>query len=217
MAQAWVRVTIGLVLWLAAAGAVNAFEAGVNRIEFAPVEARFVRLVIVQSRGGQPCIDELEVYGSEGENVALASKGAKASASSCLAGYAIHQVAHLNDGLYGNGHSWIAAGWRDEWAQIELARPAVVSAVVFSRDRQGHFSDRLAAAVEVRVSLDGQEWRTVVRSSMFPMLPEGEAGHAELLRYAFECEKFTWGRYDRSEPVKRVLGQMEEMIERFAM
>ena len=81
-----------------------------NEVTFPPTEARFLRFLIHESAGGQPCLDELEVYGPEGgANLALAGAGAKASASSCLPGYAIHQVAHLNDGLYGNSHSWIAA------------------------------------------------------------------------------------------------------------
>jgi len=47
----------------------------------------------------QPCIDELEVYGSdEKRNLALKSNGARAAVSSTLAGYSIHQAAHLNDG-----------------------------------------------------------------------------------------------------------------------
>ena len=70
-----------------------------NAISFTPQNATHIQLVIHASRGGQVCIDELEVYGPDGSrNLALAKNGARASASSCLAGYAIHQVAHLNDG-----------------------------------------------------------------------------------------------------------------------
>ena len=82
-----------------------------NEVKFEPAEARFVRFVIHAGTGSEPCLDELEVYGPEGkQNLALAAQGAKASASSCLPGYPIHQIAHLNDGQYGNSHSWIAAG-----------------------------------------------------------------------------------------------------------
>lgn len=108
-----------------------------NRIAFAPTTSRFIRLVIHESESGQPCVDELEVYGEDNSvNLALAKRGAKATASSCLSGYAIHQIAHLNDGLYGNGHSWIAAGSSEEWAQIELPEPTTVASIVFSRDRE---------------------------------------------------------------------------------
>ena len=187
-----------------------------NVVAFEPVEARFVRFVIPSSIQGQPCIDELEVYGPEGAaNLALAAGGAKAAASSCLAGYAIHQVAHLNDGLYGNDHSWIAAGTTGEWAQIELPRPAVVARVVFSRDRQGRYRDRLAEAFEVRVSSDGAAWKTVARAGP-PALPAGPLSQEDLLRYAFACEDRTWRRIDPSDSLARVLGQMEAMIGRFA-
>ena len=184
---------------------------------FAPTEARFVRLVVHNSLEGQPCIDELEVYGPEGgKNLALASAGARATASSCLPGYAIHQIAHLNDGLYGNSHSWIAAGTRDEWAQIELPKTAPVAKVVFSRDREGRYRDRMPAWIEVRVSVDGSSWKTVARESALPMLPEGPLREEELLRYAFDCEDLTWRKLDPTDSLSRVLRQTEQMLERFS-
>jgi hypothetical protein len=74
---------------------------GPNDVKFEPAEARFVRFVIHAGTGSEPCLDELEVYGPEGkQNLALAAQGAKAGASSCLPGYPIHQIAHLNDGQY---------------------------------------------------------------------------------------------------------------------
>ena len=132
-----------------------------NAVVFEPVEARFVRMTIGGSPAGQPCLDELEVYGPGAkENLALALGGAKATASSCLEGYSIHRIEHLNDGRYGNDHSWICGG-SSGWAQIELAAPAVVDRVVFSRDRAGHYKDRVPTALDVQVSGDGQQWRVV--------------------------------------------------------
>jgi len=187
-----------------------------NVVTFPPAEARFVRLVIHSTLRGQPCIDELEVYGPEGKtNLALASAGAKATASSCLAGYAIHQVRHLNDGLYGNDHSWIAAGRKGEWVQIELPHPAKVARVVFSRDRRGRYRDRVPEAYEVQFSLDGAAWKTVARAGP-PVLPDGQVAEEELLRYAFACENRTWRRVDASAPLSRVLNQLEAMTHRFA-
>ena len=156
-----------------------------NEFAFAPQSAKFVRLVLRHSQG-EPCIDELEVYGPDsGTNLALASKGAKAGASSLLPGYAIHQIAHLNDGRYGNSHSWIAASARNEWAQIELPEPRVVSRIVFSRDREGQFSDRMPGAVEVRLSDDGQNWRSVAKLDDGSLLPDGPLTEDDLQRYAF--------------------------------
>ncbi len=137
-----------------------------NVEDFAAVKARFVRLTILATQdGAEPCIDELEVYGSDrARNLALASAGARASASSLLPGYAIHQVGHLNDGKYGNSWSWISRERGRGWAQIELSASAEVSRVVWARDAEGEqprFSDRLASRYRVEVSLDGESWRTV--------------------------------------------------------
>jgi hypothetical protein len=87
-----------------------------NAVTFPAQETKFVRFVIQASSGGQPCVDELEIYSVDGKrNLALAKDGATANASSCLSGHAIHKVEHLNDGLYGNSHSWIAATAGEEW------------------------------------------------------------------------------------------------------
>ncbi len=133
-----------------------------NTISFPAAETRYIRLLIHRSHASQPCLDELEIYGpASADNLALASGGAKASASSCLPGFPIHQIAHLNDGQYGNDHSWIAAS-EEGWAQIELAQVATVDRIVISRDRSGTHTDRLPASFEIQVSLDGELWRSVL-------------------------------------------------------
>lgn len=134
-----------------------------NVLIFPPQEAKFVRFVIrATNSGNQGCLDELEVYGPDGKrNLALARQGGKASASSCLANYPQHAVEHLNDGRYGNSHSWIPAGTGEEWAQIELPEKTTVAQVVFSRDRLRQYGDRVPTEFEVRLSLDGQTWKTV--------------------------------------------------------
>ncbi len=176
-----------------------------NPVVFAPREAKLVRFVILASSASQACIDELEVYGPDGKaNLALAKDGAKASASSCLSGYPIHAIPHLNDGEYGNDHSWIAATAGQEWAQIELPKPAQVAKVVFSRDRKGRYTDRVPVAFEVLVSQDGREWKSVgkhvarvARPSRFPGLPVDqlpEKGWDGLLQYAFSRERATLSR-----------------------
>lgn len=177
-------------------------------IPFPPRQARCVRIVIHRSSHGQPCIDEMEIYGADEKvNLGLASRGAKATASSCLPGYAIHQIAHLNDGRYGNQHSWIAANASGDWAQIELPAPAEIARVVISRDREGKYHDRLPVAFEVCLSLDGSQWDTVCRvqaraagggpqephyAGPFKLPPQ--PSWDELLAYAFECERYTWER-----------------------
>jgi len=185
-----------------------------NPIEFPAAEARFVRFMIRASSGAQPCIDELEIYGKGGkDNLALASRGAKATASSCLPGYPIHQIEHLNDGKYGNSHSWIAAKTANEWAQIELAEPAKVAKVVFSRDRKGRYRDRLPRIVEVHLSMDAKKWHTVCRIEAKAPPPPRHAGYVPpaelpagddwdaLLQYAFTCERDTWRRMNAGDHI----------------
>ncbi|MEW6358426.1 MAG: SUMF1/EgtB/PvdO family nonheme iron enzyme [Planctomycetota bacterium] len=145
-------------------------------LDLSPTLAKYVRLAIAQTgNGSQPCVDELEVYGANLKtNLALASRGGKASASSCIEGYAIHKIEHLNDGKCGNAHSWIAANTKNEWAQVELPEPAQVRRVIFSRDRDGSYKDRMPTAFEVRLSLDGKQWTTVKRVAALENVPIDE-------------------------------------------
>ena len=154
-----------------------------NEITFPEQDAKFVRMVIrATNNGTQPGVDELEVYGPGGKrNLALARDGAKPSASSCLPGYAQHAVEHLNDGEYGNARSWIAATSGEEWAQIELPEAAKVSKVVFSRDRNRQYGDRVPIEFDIRLSLDGKEWKTVrevATTAVSGALPGGGAAPA---------------------------------------
>jgi hypothetical protein len=188
-------------------------------IEFAAQEARMVRLVIRRVHGDAACIDELEVYGPDpGPNLALASGGAVPRASSVIAGHAIHAVAHLNDGLFGNDHSWIAATTGEEWAQVELPVPARVSRVVLSRDRNGGFSDRQILEAEVRLSSDGETWQTVgtVKRSAeglgrprptltFPLAELRSPDWAGAVTYVFLRERDTWSRMDQKDYLSPLL------------
>lgn len=200
-----------------------------NEVKFSAVEARFVRFVIHRSSASQACIDELEIYGEGGnQNLALASRGGKASASSCLPGYAIHQIPHLNDGLYGNSHSWIAATTGTEWAQVKLPRPETIARVVFSRDRAGRYADRVPVHFEIRLSLDGETWTTVKRiegrsTAPPPPRPRGavpapprplkklvlaaSSGAEDRFRYAVLGEEHAWLKtHGRADLDRRLTG-----------
>jgi hypothetical protein len=113
--------------------------------------------------GHEPCLDELEIYGPDSSVNLARGKGAKATASSLLPGFAAHKVEHLNDGIYGNDHSWISKERGRGWAQIELLAAARVSRVVWSRDANNlpRFGDRLPSDYRVEVSSDGRTWKTV--------------------------------------------------------
>lgn len=136
-----------------------------NVERFPAVEAGFVRFTVDETTQLQPCLDELEVFsaGPEPRNVGLASAGATAAASSTLPGYAIHQLKHVNDGVYGNDHSWISNENGRGWVQLKLARPTRIDRVVWSRDRENvpRYNDRLPTKYRVEVSLDGIVWTRV--------------------------------------------------------
>lgn len=139
-----------------------------NTERFAPTGARFVRFVIEESSQLQPCVDELEVFTCDGNprNIALASLGTKVSASSTLPGYAIHQLKHINDGLYGNDHSWISNEPGRGWVQLEFDRPQHIDRVVWSRDRDNvkRYNDRVPTKYRIETSLDGITWQTAATS-----------------------------------------------------
>ena len=137
---------------------------------FAPVEARFVRLV-VEGLDTNPAansgyrIDEFEIWTVDepARNVALASAGATAHGAAREAeDFAGAYGARLAiDGQY--GASWLAAGPE---LTIELGAPAIVRRVVFSSDRSQALDPRhpqttFVSAYRIEVSSDGDAWTTV--------------------------------------------------------
>ena len=102
-----------------------------NVEEFPPVEARYVRFVILETNGGPPALDELEVFtaGPDPRNVALRDAGAIPWASATEVVGTMHQLHPLNDGRYGNESSWLAGDAVARgvaWQQVvvtSLARP----------------------------------------------------------------------------------------------
>ncbi|MCF7848672.1 MAG: sulfatase-like hydrolase/transferase [Kiritimatiellales bacterium] len=131
-----------------------------NEFSFDPIVAKFVRIVIHDSiKSRPPCIDELEIF-RPGATGNLAMKYGLPSASSSLGGYEKHRIEHLNDGKYGNLHSWIC-GEKTGWCQIELTKKIKIDRVVLSRDRDGRLEDRSPLSFDIQVSKDGKDWETV--------------------------------------------------------
>ena len=148
-----------------------------NRLEFEPVRAKTLRLELSQDAAGQsPAVDELLVFGPETDQTNLADKesGVKINVSSCIDGYAIHRPEHLNDGLYGNDHSWVADPTDEKpTIQLDFADEVIIDCVVFSRDRLGQFPDRVPHTVDLFVSTDGKTFQRLekVRLSSHPAKP----------------------------------------------
>jgi mono/diheme cytochrome c family protein len=165
-----------------------------NVERFAPVDAKFVRLSIQATNGAEPCIDELEIFtaASNPQNVALAKLGAKLSSSGEYPGNPIHQLAHLNDGRYGNSWSWISNTTGRGWVVVELPTAARIDRVVWSRDRaaDGMYADRLATKYRIEVATKAGEWQLVASSDDRLPLGTKVAALPLLTNNAEEREKF---------------------------
>jgi hypothetical protein len=150
---------------------------------FAPVVARFVRL-IVEGRRDNPnlntgyALDEFEVWTATGtepaRNVALASSGGRAEGVSRVAeDFAdAYSVRHAIDGEYGS--PWIALGPE---LTIALAKPERIERVVFSNfrgiaDDPKAFRIPFVGEYRIAVSDDGVAWTEVASSlDRQPMSP----------------------------------------------
>ncbi len=145
-----------------------AVHPAMNVDRFAPITARLVRFTVLATNQAEPCLDELEVFtaGDSPRNVALAKHGAHATASSVYAGGTtkLHRLDHVNDGRYGNGRSWISAEAGAGWVQIEWPGPVQVDRVVWARDREGQYRDRLPTRYKIEIGTDGSDWQVVATS-----------------------------------------------------
>ena len=142
-----------------------------NVERFMPVRARMVRFTILATSDRiEPCLDEIEVYSiaQPGEptprNVALASAGGVASASSEYPDSALHEIAHLNDGRVGNGRSWISRTAGKGSVTIRWPDAATIDRIVWGRDREQVYRDRLATEYYVEVALEPGQWQVVASS-----------------------------------------------------
>ena len=137
-----------------------------NVERFSPVSAGRLRFTVVRTTDAEPCLDELEVYtaGANPTNIALASAGTRASASSVFPNSDIHRLEHLNDGKFGNNHSWISNERGQGWVELEFPATATIDRVVWERDREQQFSDRLATEYRIEVATGSNDWHLVASS-----------------------------------------------------
>src|SRR5204863_1895333 len=130
-------------------------NARLNVEKFAPVPAKKVRFTVFNTTALEPCIDELEIWTAEAKprNVALASAGAIARASSVYPNSDIHRLEHINDGKYGNSWSWISAETTKGWVEIEFPKVETITKILWGRDRDERYKDRLA--IDYEITADG--------------------------------------------------------------
>jgi hypothetical protein len=136
-----------------------------NVERFAPVTARLVRFTAMATNQYEPCLDELEVYaaGPGGRNVAR-DAGVAVRSSGDYPRSERHKLEHVNDGRYGNGRSWISNTVGKGWVELEFPEPVTIDRVVWGRDREGKYRDRLAVVYRVEVAAEPGAWRLVATS-----------------------------------------------------
>ena len=136
---------------------------------FTPVTTQYVRFTsheTIDDDRHEPCLDELEVIRTADEvNIALASHGTTATSSGNYSNTGRHQLPHINDGQYGNERSWISSQKGKGWVQLQFAQPESIHRIVWGRDRNRKFNDRLPVQYQIDVSLNGSDWTTVASSA----------------------------------------------------
>jgi mono/diheme cytochrome c family protein len=137
---------------------VNARE---NVDRFAPMTAKRLRFTVRETNSLEPCIDELEVCSTAGENIALNAavtvSGDKVTADT-------HEQRFVNDGNYGNSRSWMSDEKGRGWVMIEFKREQEIDRVIWGRDRQEKFKDRLATSYVIEVAAADGSWKIVADS-----------------------------------------------------
>ena len=128
---------------------------------FSPVKTQRLRFSIQATNGLEPCLDELEVFDTQGRNMA---RGAKVAVSGSRIEPGRHEPSQINDGLYGNERSWLGNEDGKGWVELQFANEAEITRVVWSRDRAGMLEDRMPTAYRIEVQRDGA-WQLVADST----------------------------------------------------
>ncbi len=141
---------------------INARE---NSDRFAPTQAKRVRFIIKATNSLEPCIDEIEVFNTSGENVALATAGTQRKSGGDIGVAERHELRFINDGRYGNGRSWMAKENGKGWVELEFKQEQTIERIVWGRDREGKFTDRLAIDYQIEVTDSAGRSLTVADAS----------------------------------------------------
>ena len=152
-------------------------NARVNVERFAPMKAASVRFIVSATNQVEPCIDEMEFF-APGSGRKLDATGFKLRSSGDYANSSLHKLEHLIDGKYGNGRSWISNEVGRGWAEVEFKQQVEIDRILWGRDREGKFTDRVPTRYRIDVWTAAYEWVTVASSedrlpfgSMSPVFP----------------------------------------------
>src|SRR2546426_12111950 len=92
------------------------------------------------------------------------SAGTKARASSVYPNSDLHRLEHLNDGRYGNSRSWISNERGQGWVELEFPQTVTIDRLLWGRDREQKYADRLATDYRIEVALGSNDWPVVASS-----------------------------------------------------
>lgn len=184
---------------------VNARE---NADRFAPVKAKRVRFTIHATTNLEPCLDEIEVFNTGGVNVALETAGAKRQASGSIGVAERHELRFLNDGRFGNSRSWMGNEIGEGWVEIEFAKEETIERVVWGRDREGKFKDRLATDYRIEIGDNPGQWTLVADANDRKKFdPAGEKAVGD-----FSLSGLTPAEAERAAPLRREKAANEAKI-----
>jgi hypothetical protein len=165
---------------LKALGMRPAVDALGNVEDIPPTIARRIRFTIRATNDGlEPCLDELQVFARDArgslQNVALASLGTSVAVSSSFPGSAFHKPEHVNDGRFGNERSWISNERGQGWVSVNFGRDYKICRIDWSRDRHGHYGDRLPVDYAIEAETAPGRWSRVAGSQgRLPLVRRGE-------------------------------------------
>ncbi len=131
---------------------------------FAPVTAKRLRFTVLATNSLEPCIDELEVFNTAGENIAISNLGTTVTTSGDTTVANRHERRFINDGEYGNSRSWMSNAVGKGWVELEFTEEHEITRVMWGRDREEKFKDRLASEYRIEVA-SGEDWRLVADST----------------------------------------------------
>lgn len=137
-----------------------------NVDHFRTVKTKSIRFTVLETMTNnrrEPCIDEFEIFGSIGKNLAR-SKGIKVTASGSH-NSTHHQLKFINDGIYGNSRSWMSSEKGKGWVQFSFPETQEISRVIWSRDRPGKYGDRLAIKYRIDALDESGGWISVAEST----------------------------------------------------
>jgi hypothetical protein len=136
----------------------------VNLDRIVPTLTRRIRFTILNTNSLEPCLDELEVYTTDGINIALSEHGTKATLSGSTLVPNRHDPTFIHDGKYGNESSWMGNEPGKGSVELEFPEAKTITRIVWSRDRTGKFEDRLPIEYRIEV-LQDDSWHLVADSS----------------------------------------------------